>query len=319
MFNNLSCCYSNGAQPQMQSNSRSGSHSMLPPSGSSYNYNSSGRDIQQSGHGNGMAPKHSEGGYGAGPSFQNALQHKGMVGVCEQLCFRFPITNANNNASIDPNSTHSNFYKNEHGTSSSGKLTSSRPASGTAGVGSSRPVSANLQASLQALMQGTMPQQQLAGAASESSLRKKFSQLATGGAVPAKTTNYSKKQEQNAASFAKVGYYDHYGTFHKAAKKIRPVSAYVSLNPPPNPQNLSMVDRVLALNGAKDDSDPNQRPSSGSAAPKRAVSAGRVRPSSSTGASGGKGNGNSDVSKRLEEMYSNSVIGKLDAVMKATG
>mgnify|MGYP003385569805 CR=1 FL=1 len=221
---------------------------------------------------------------------------------------------------VDPSNTHTNFYKGDHGiSSSSGKLSGghgNRPASG--GAGNNRPVSANLQASLQALMQGTMPQQQQAGAASESSLRKKFSQLSSTAPQPSKTTNYSKLQEQKAVNFAKVGYYDHYGTFHKPHKKIRPVSSYVSINPPPNPQNISMVDRALGITNAQDDLDPQQRrnPGGAGALPKRAVSAGRVRPASSGGPSGGKANANPVVSRRLEEMYSNSVIGKLDAVMK---
>lgn len=193
--------------------------------------------------------------------------------------------------------------------------------SGSTGNSNIRPVSANLQASLQSLMQGTMPQQQMAGAASESSLRKKFSQMAGTSTQAPKTTNYSQIQEKHAANFAKVGYYDHYGTFHKAAKKIRPVSGYVNVNPPPNPQNISMVDRALALNAAKDDSERTNAlsASNSSMPPKRAVSAGRMRPHSSTGIPSAKAIGNPNVSKRLDEMYSNSIIGKLDAVMQSSG
>lgn len=167
---------------------------------------------------------------------------------------------------------------------------------------------------LQQLLQGTMPQQQ--PAVSESSLRKKFSNIPSGKIM--NTMNFTKQQQKIANEFAKVGYYDHYGTFHKAPKKIRPVSSTSYIRTSQNPNNLSIVDRIIAMN-AKDDADTKQKQAIQETTTintnRRAYSAGKIRPQSSNGNQNNKLNNTTLMSKKLDEMYTNNIITKLDTLI----
>lgn len=168
---------------------------------------------------------------------------------------------------------------------------------------------------LQQLLQGTMPQQQ--PAVSDSSLRRKFSNIPN-GKISENTISYAKHQQKIANNFAKVGYYDHYGTFHKASKKIRPVSGVINIKPPTNPNNLSIVDRIIEIN-TKDDTDTKQKHKlqdiTTSNIPKRSYSAGKIRPQSNLGTSNIKINNATVMAKKLEDMYNSNIIGTLDTII----
>ena len=172
--------------------------------------------------------------------------------------------------------------------------------------------SANRTLLLQQLMQGNVPQQQ--PAASESSLRKRFITLQSG--VQIQNQQYQQQQMQKTTkSFANVGHYDWYGRFHKAPKKVRPVSSLSFKDT--HASGKSVVDRVLGVSTLQSGLDNNNNIIAEQQIPRRAASAGRMRPQTG-GNMSSRVNHSTDVSKRLEEMYSANVIGKLDAVLNKT-